>query len=206
MPKLATALFLLVFIAAACAPSPSGSSTLVPTALPPTTEPSSAAPAATTAPTEIPQQVVDQPVWFSLPLIDARTGETFTLGDFSGKLVFVEPMATWCTNCRAQMRNLVAARQQLNNPNIVYIGLSVETTLARGDLAGYADTHGFDWTFAVMTPEIVSALTDTFGRSVTVPPSSPHFLIYPDGSLSPLSAGGIESTSELVQLLTEAAA
>jgi hypothetical protein len=94
----------------------------------------------------------------------------------------------------------------LNNPNIVYIGLSVETTLARGDLAGYADTHGFDWTFAVMTPEMVSALTDTFGRSVTVPPSSPHFLIYPDGSLSSLAAGGIESTAELVQLLTEAAA
>lgn len=206
MPKLAAAVFLLVFISAACAPTPSGSSTLVPTAVPPTTEPSSAVPAETTAPTEMPQQVVDQPVWFSLPLVDARTGETFTFSDFSGQLVFVEPMATWCTNCRAQMRNLAAARQQLNNPNIVYIGLSVETTLAPGDLAGYADTHGFDWAFAVMTPEIVSALTDTFGRSVTVPPASPHFLIYPDGSLSPLSAGGIESTAELVQLLTEAAA
>jgi thiol-disulfide isomerase/thioredoxin len=205
MPRLAAALFLIAFIFAACAPTSSSVSTLAPTTLAPTAEPELPTSAAAAAPSEA-AQVLNRPVWFSLPLVDARTGETFTFSDFSGRLVFVEPMATWCTNCRAQMRNLVAARQQLNNPNIVYIGLSVETTLARGDLAGYADTHGFDWTFAVMTPEMVSALTDTFGRSVTVPPSSPHFLIYPDGSLSSLAAGGIESTAELVQLLTEAAA
>jgi thiol-disulfide isomerase/thioredoxin len=205
MPKLAAVFILLLFIFAACAPTSSSVSTLAPTALPPTDEPESPTPAATTAPVEA-AQVLDRPAWFSLPLVDVRTGETFTLGDFSGQLVFVEPMATWCTNCRAQMRNLVAARQQLNNPNIVYIGLSVETTLDRVDLAGYADTHGFEWTFAVMTPEIVSALTDTFGRSVTVPPSTPYFLIYPDGSFSPLASGGIMSTDELVQLLTEAAA
>ncbi len=200
MPKLTVLFVLLPLIFAACAPTSSSVATLAPPTLPTTNEPESPMLAATTAP------AADRPAWFSLPLVDARTGETFTLGDFSGQLVFVEPMATWCTNCRTQMRNLAEARQQLNNPNIVYIGLSVETTLDRGNLARYADTHGFDWTFAVMTPELVSALTDTFGRSVTVPPSSPHFLIYPDGSVSPLAAGGIESTDELVQLLTEAAA
>jgi thiol-disulfide isomerase/thioredoxin len=206
MPKLIVVVFaLLTFAPAACAPMSSSSSTLAPTTVPPTTAPNAEAPTAAAAPAEI-SQPDDLPAWLSLPLVDARTGETFTLGDFSGKLVFVEPMATWCSNCRRQMQNLVEVRQQLNDPNIVYIGLSVETTLDRGDLAGYADTHGFDWTFAVMTPEMVSALTDTFGRSVTVPPSSPHFLIYPDGSLSPLSAGRIESTAELVQLLTEASA
>jgi hypothetical protein len=30
-----------------------------------------------------------------LPIVDVRTGETFTLAEFAGKTVFVEPMATW---------------------------------------------------------------------------------------------------------------
>ena len=30
-----------------------------------------------------------------LPLVDVRSGETFTLAEFAGKTVFVEPMATW---------------------------------------------------------------------------------------------------------------
>lgn len=100
MPKMAAVFILLLFISAACAPTSSSVSTLVPTTLPPTAEPESPTPAATTAPVEA-AQVLDRPAWFSLPLTDARTGETFTLGDFSGQLVFVEPMATWCANCRA---------------------------------------------------------------------------------------------------------
>jgi hypothetical protein len=36
-----------------------------------------------------------RPDWLTLPLTNARTGETFTLADFAGKTVFVHPMATW---------------------------------------------------------------------------------------------------------------
>ncbi|KPK07150.1 MAG: hypothetical protein AMJ56_13680, partial [Anaerolineae bacterium SG8_19] len=42
----------------------------------------------------------DRPAWQQLTLTNARTGETFTLADFGGQTVFVEPMATWCSNCR----------------------------------------------------------------------------------------------------------
>ena len=31
----------------------------------------------------------------TLPLVDARSGATFTLAEYAGKTVFVEPMATW---------------------------------------------------------------------------------------------------------------
>src|SRR5215475_4612241 len=45
----------------------------------------------------------ERSAWHALPLVNARTGQAFTLADFAGKTVYVEPMATWCTNCRQQM-------------------------------------------------------------------------------------------------------
>lgn len=127
--------------------------------------------------------------WQTLPVVDARTGATFTLGDFAGKTVFVEPMATWCTNCRAQLNNVAAARTQAMNDEVVYIALSVETDLSAQALADYANANGFDWMFAVATPELLSALVTTFGFSVTTPPSTPHFVIRPDNSVTPLATG-----------------
>ena len=52
--------------------------------------------------------------WQQLPLVDARTGESFTLADFAGKTVYVEPMATWCTNCRQQLRTVRDIYTQLD--------------------------------------------------------------------------------------------
>lgn len=144
------------------------------------------------------------PVWQTLPLVNARTGETFTLADFAGKTVFVETMATWCGNCRLQLTNVRDARTQLGEENYVFIGLSVETSLSGGDLAAYADDAGFEWVFAVLTPEALAALSETFGRTITNPPTTPHFIIYPDGSASELHAGTISSTEQLVEQLTAA--
>jgi thiol-disulfide isomerase/thioredoxin len=112
--------------------------------------------------------MTDAPTWQTIELTDARTGETFTLASFSGKTVFVEPMATWCTNCRRQLGNVRDARAQLGD-DVVIIGLSLETTLSNADLAQYQADQGFDWTFAVMTPEMLQSLTDTFGPP---PPTS----------------------------------
>ena len=38
---------------------------------------------------------------------------------------------------------------------VVFVGLSVETNLSSETLASYTSTHGFEWTFAVMTPELL---------------------------------------------------
>jgi len=132
----------------------------------------------------------ERPGWHALPLVDARTGHQFTLADFAGKTVYVEPMATWCTNCRQQMAVIRdQLRAQLNPEQVVFVGLSVETTLSSETLAAYTATHGFDWTFAVMTPELLQELATTFGRTVTNPPAVPHFVIGPDGATGSLSTG-----------------
>lgn len=35
------------------------------------------------------------PDWASIELVDARTGETFSLTDYEGKTVYIHPMAMW---------------------------------------------------------------------------------------------------------------
>lgn len=126
--------------------------------------------------------------WRDLPLTDAKTGETFSLGDFAGETVYVEPMATWCANCRQQLGNVREAKEQLGD-EVTFVALSVETTLGAEDLARYAEDQGFDFTFAVMTPEVLRALAAEFGQSITSPPSTPHFVIRPDGTTSELLTG-----------------
>ena len=146
----------------------------------------------------------DLPLWMTSELTNVRTGETFTLADFAGKTVFVEPMATWCTNCRQQLGNVAEARAQLaDNEDVVFVSLSVETTISNDDLANYTNDTGFDWTFAVVTPEVLVSLADTFGQSVTNPPSTPHFIIRADGSTTDLTTG-FEGPTELLQSIQDA--
>jgi thiol-disulfide isomerase/thioredoxin len=147
--------------------------------------------------------MMDKPVWQTIALTDVRSGQTFTLADFAGKTVFVEPMATWCTNCRRQLGNVAEARNQLGEENIVYVALSVETTISDQALADYTEQTGFDWTFAVATPELLQELVATFGQSITNPPSTPHFVIRPDGSYTDLVTG-IEPPSDIISQIQEA--
>lgn len=138
--------------------------------------------------------------WQTLPLTNARTGETFTLGDFSGQTVLIEPMATWCSNCRQQLLNVQQAQALLGEGDVVFVALSVETNISDAELASYADGQGFDWTFAVMSPEILQELANSFGRTVANPPSTPHFVIRPDGAVTELFTG-IQSPEEIVSLI-----
>ena len=139
---------------------------------------------------------MDLPLWQTLAVTNAATGEPFSLGDFQGKTVFVEPMATWCSNCRKQQGHVQQAKMQLGD-DVVFVGLSLETTLPAAELARYAQGNGFDWTYAVLSEELLAVLVDEFGRSITSAPSTPHFVIYPDGSFSELSTG-IHSAEEII--------
>lgn len=138
--------------------------------------------------------------WQTIALTNARTGEPFTLADFAGKTVFVETMATWCTNCRQQLGNVKSAAARADGEQAVFVAISVETDLSAETLAQYADNNGFDWTFAVATPAMVQALAETFGQTIANPPATPHFLILPDGSHSDLVTG-YESGDQILATL-----
>ncbi len=202
MRKTLILLLLTALIVTACAQQ---SATTLPTNPPPTPEQA----AIVEQPTAIPeteviteQAVEERPAIQTLTLTNASSGESFTLGDFSGRTVLVEPMATWCTNCRAQLRNVVQANDQLDD-DYVFIGLSVGENITNSNLANYAQQQGFDLIFAIATPEMLAELTSTFGRASITPPSTPHFVIRPDGSMTELFTGA-KGVDALVSLLTEA--
>lgn len=189
------ALLLLVVGLVACAPTETTPPTTAPTEDPTPTQETLNQPDDSETVTEeaietAEAEAVDYngPDWTQLELVNARTGEPFTIADFAGKTVFVEPMATWCTNCRAQQREVIDAQSQLGD-SAVFISLSVENGLADQVLADYAEQNGFDWVFAVATPELANALVEQYGRTILTPPSTPHFLIRPDGTPSDLRTG-----------------
>lgn len=140
------------------------------------------------------------PAWQTMTLTDARTGASFTLADFAGKHVFVETMATWCSNCRQQLGNVKSAVARADGNQVVFVAISVETDLAPATLAQYVTDNGFDWTFAVATPDFVRALADTFGPTIANPPATPHFLIHPDGAHGDLITGYESGDAILAQL------
>jgi peroxiredoxin len=146
------------------------------------------------------EAMAEKPAWQTIALTDARTGETFTLADFAGKTVYVEPMATWCPNCKQQLGNVNEAKQQLNSDNYAFVALSVETDLDPAQLAKYAEETGYDLRFAVVSPEMLQALTDAFGRTAANPPSTPHFIIQPDGTAGELETG-FATADEIVKKL-----
>ncbi len=136
----------------------------------------------------------------TLPLTDVQTGKVFKLSDYLGKVVYVEPMATWCPNCRAQLAQVTAAKKQLAGSNVVFVALSVENTLDPAKLAQYAKDTGYDLQFAVLNVDGLKALSEVFGQSALNPPSTPHFIIKPDGAMTDLRTGS-ESAAELVARL-----
>ena len=140
-------------------------------------------------------------VWQTIPLTNVANGESYTLADFKGKTVYVEPMATWCTNCRRQLQNVQQAINTLGDQEeIVFIALSLETNLGDGDLANYAANEGFSMVFSVMSEELLTALVDEFGRSAANAPSTPHFVIRPDGTFTELSTG-FEDPAEVIEFI-----
>lgn len=136
----------------------------------------------------------------NLVLTDAQTGKSFKLADYLGKTVYVEPMATWCPNCRTQLAQVASAKKQLANDNIKFVALSVEVGLDPAKLAQYAKDTGYDLQFAVLNADGLKALNDSFGQSALNPPSTPHFIIKPDGTMSALTTGP-ETAAALVTKL-----
>ncbi|OGN87730.1 MAG: hypothetical protein A2X23_07820 [Chloroflexi bacterium GWC2_73_18] len=152
----------------------------------------------TTAPTATPALTAP---WATIELSDVRTGRPFRIADFAGRVVFIETMAVWCVNCRAQQRDAREALAQLPD-DVVYLGLDVEPSETADRLRDYADRNGFDWTYALAGPEMLRALEAGFGTLVLNPPATPIVVIGRDGRVT-LTDYGPKSVDRLVALARE---
>ena len=166
---------------------------------PPATDPPAGAPETTTptAPTTTAQPTVAplQEPWRTAELVDVRSGETLTINDLHGRLVVIEPMAIWCTSCRAQQNEARDALASLGRDDIVYISVDVDPNETEPDLARYADERGYPWHFTVASREVARSLAQTFGDQVLSPPSTPKIVVAPDGTAD--VSFGIKRAAEL---------
>ena len=134
-----------------------------------------------------------RPDWFAIPLTDARTGETFTINDFAGKVVLIQTIAQWCTNCAYQQDEVRTLSKLLDNPDdLVSISLDVdahEDQASLNSLKKYVDYFGFDWHFAIAPLEVDRALGNLYSAEYLNPPLEPMLFIDRSGKVYGLPYG-----------------
>jgi hypothetical protein len=149
-------------------------------------------------PTEPAASEAPQDALLAVALTDVRSGEEFTLGELAADAgpILLEPMAVWCSNCRAQQHEVKRAHEE--GAAFTSVSLDVDLSEMPADLAAYADREGFDWRFAMADAALYRLLQERFGTSATVPPATPLIVIESDGTIRPLEFGvGTRSADQL---------
>jgi len=148
-----------------------------------------------------PSDMIKGSVWFSTTLTDARSGQTFTINDFKGKVVLVETMAMWCSNCLKQQTQVKALHEALGmRDDFISIGLDIDPNENVDALKGYVEKNGFDWYYAVSPVDVSREIASLYGDQFLNPPSTPIVVIDRHGEAHPLPFG-IKSADELMQAI-----
>lgn len=130
------------------------------------------------APVAVPSPSAAPPDWFNIQMTDVQTGTSFTINDFSGKVVLIETMAEWCPNCRAQEDQVKKLHALLGNtPDLVSVSLDVDLHEDAASLTKYAKSFGYDWRFAIAPLEVMRALGNLYSAEYLNPPLAPMLLI-----------------------------
>ena len=92
--------------------------------------------------------VITNSVWKTTPLTDAFTGQTFTLSQYSGKVIVLQFMAVYCQYCLAEGHQLVSVQSTLagNSKTVgqtVIITVDVDPNENVQQLKSYAQQNGF---------------------------------------------------------------
>lgn len=143
--------------------------------------------------------MVEGPAWFSASLTDARTGQAFSVNDFRGKVVLVETMAIWCSNCLKQQGQVKSLHEQLGSrDDFVSIGLDIDPNENADALKSYVESRGFEWLYAVPSADVSREIASLYGDHFLNPPSTPIVVIDRHGNAHPLPFG-IKSADDLMQ-------
>lgn len=137
--------------------------------------------------------------WATAPLVDVATGQTFHIADHAGKVIIIETMAIWCTNCRAQQRDVQAALARLPAGQVVYIVLDVDPSEDGASLAAYRTKNGFQGRYTVAGNAAARAFAADFGDQFLNPPSTPMLVVGSDGTVTRTSSGH-KSVEDIVAL------
>jgi len=145
--------------------------------------------------------MMEPPNWFSASLTDARTGQAFSINDFQGKVVLVETMAIWCSNCLKQQGQVKALHEQLGaRDDFISIGLDIDPNENLDALKSYVENKGFDWLYSVPSADVSREIASLYGDQFLNPPSTPMVVIDRHGDAHPLPFG-IKSADDLMQAI-----
>jgi hypothetical protein len=146
------------------------------------------------------------PAWFGIKMTDVRTGQTFSISDFAGKVVLIETIAWSCYTCQEQQDQVKEMRRLLGNPkDLISVSLDVASNENEAELKDYAAKLGYDWYFAVAPLEVVRALGNLYSAEYLNYPLSPMLIIDRQGSVYGLPYGfkpAVAMKNTLEQYLT----
>jgi thiol-disulfide isomerase/thioredoxin len=148
------------------------------------------------------EAMMESPVWFGASLKDVRSGESFTINDFKGKVVLVETMAVWCPTCRQQQEQIKALYESLGmSEDLVIVSLDIDPNEDEAVLTEYTQQNaGFGWHYAVADPDTARAIGSTYGDQFLNPPSAPVLVIDRHGVAHPLPFG-LKSAEDLMEII-----
>ncbi|MBI3739347.1 MAG: redoxin family protein [Chloroflexi bacterium] len=138
------------------------------------------------------------PQWFKASFKDVRTGKTFSIADFQGKVVLVELMAVWCPLCLTQQQNIATLQKQSPSPDAVIVSFDIDASENADLLKRYVDRQGFTWLFALAPRDAANEIAALYGTQFLNPPSTPVIVIDRKGIAHPLDFG-IKSAASLKQ-------
>ncbi len=134
--------------------------------------------------------MMETPDWYKAQFVNVNTGETFSINDLKGKVVLVETMATWCSNCLKQQKQVKELHGLLGNTDeLVSIGLDIDLFEDDATLKNFVSNQGFDWVYTVATAEVAREIGLLYGDQFLNPPSTPIVIIDRQGNAHPLPFG-----------------
>ena len=143
-------------------------------------------------------EMMESPAWFGAQMTNVNTGETYSINDLKGKVVLVETMAVWCSNCRKQQEQVKALHEKLGeNADLVSIGLDIDSNEDESKLRDFVQGQGFDWVYSVSPKNVSSDLASLYGNQYLNPPSTPMLIIDRHGNVHTLPFG-IKSADDLL--------
>lgn len=141
------------------------------------------------------------PDWFSVSMTDVNTGESFTINDLKGKVVLVETMAVWCSNCFNQQTQVKILHSKLGErDDFVSLGLDIDSNEDASKLKDFVQKNSFDWMYAVSPAEVSREFASLYGGQFLNPPSTPMLIIDRHGEVHSLPFG-IKSSDDLLAVL-----
>jgi cytochrome oxidase Cu insertion factor (SCO1/SenC/PrrC family) len=143
----------------------------------------------------------DLPDWYNWEFTDVNSGAVMRVADFQGKVVLVETLAMWCSNCYRQQQEVLRLHGLLGErDDFLSLGIDIDPNEDSQALSAYTAENGFDWVYTVASPEVIEEISVLYGVQYLNPPSTPMLIIDRSGEAH-LLPFGIKSAEDLQSAL-----